>query len=204
MPEIPHTRLFSRKISDFCRLRVDPVLPPQESERIRNFLVGLISRSQIPPRKLQGYDWEEIAYQCDLDKESLRIARAAIKPALDAIVRNTASSPTASPASSPGSAPADPGSPRRSTSLKAQRVPRASYLGSGSARRANRRGNAGRRGFLFHANFRGKSRTYFKACNTFRFTRAGRPCNQGSRSRARPGPKRDKASVSTMVMVLPA
>jgi hypothetical protein len=98
MPEIPHTRLFSRKISDFCRLRVDPVLPPPESERIRNFLVGLISRSQIPPRKLQGYDWEEIAYQCDLDKESLRIARAAIKPALDAIVRNTASSPTASPA----------------------------------------------------------------------------------------------------------
>ncbi len=98
MPAIPHTRLFSRKISDFCRLRVDPVLPPQESERIRNFLVGLISRSQIPPRKLQGYDWEEIAYQCDLDKESLRIARATIKPALDAIVRNTASSPMDTPA----------------------------------------------------------------------------------------------------------
>lgn len=88
MPHIPHTKLLSRKISDFCRLRVDPILPPQESARIRNFLVDLIARSQIPPRKLRGYDWEEIAIRCGLDNQALLIARSAIEPALDAIVRN--------------------------------------------------------------------------------------------------------------------
>lgn len=91
--EISHTKLLSRKISEFCLLRVDPVLPQQESTRIRDFLIGLISRSETPPRKLRKYDWEEIALLCDLDKDALRIARAAIEPALDAIVRNTKSSP---------------------------------------------------------------------------------------------------------------
>lgn len=93
MPNIPHTKLLARKISDFCRLRVDPILPSQESARIRNFLVSLIARSQTPPRKPKGYDWEEIALRCGLDNEALRIARSAIEPALDAIVRNTKGSP---------------------------------------------------------------------------------------------------------------
>lgn len=100
MPETSHTKLFSRKISDFCRLRVDPVLPPQESVRIRGFLLNLIARSATPPRKLRGYDWEEIALQCRLDTKSLQIARTAIEPALDAIVRNT-KNPAASPAVRP-------------------------------------------------------------------------------------------------------
>jgi hypothetical protein len=93
MPETFHTKLLARKISDFFRLRVDPMLPPQESERIRDYLLGLIARSQIPPRKLRGYDWDEISLQCDLDKEAMRIASAAIEPALDAIVRNTKNLP---------------------------------------------------------------------------------------------------------------
>jgi hypothetical protein len=90
-----HTKLLARKISDFCRLRVDPVLPPQESRRIREYLLSLIARSQTPPRKLRGYDWDEISLQCDLDKEATLIARAAIEPGLDAIVRTTKSSPIA-------------------------------------------------------------------------------------------------------------
>lgn len=96
MPEISHSKLLSRKISDFCRLRVDPVLPPQESARVREFLLSLIARSLTPPRKIRGYDWEEIALRCRLDKECLRIARTAIEPALDAIARNT-KNPAASP-----------------------------------------------------------------------------------------------------------
>jgi hypothetical protein len=54
MSETLHTKLLARKISDFCRLRVDPMLPPQESARIRDFLLGLIARSQTPLRKLRG------------------------------------------------------------------------------------------------------------------------------------------------------
>lgn len=91
MPETLHTNLLARKISDFCRLRIDPVLPPQEGKRIREFLLDLIALSRTPPRKVRGYDWDEIAFQCGLDRDALRIARKAIEPALDAIVRNTKS-----------------------------------------------------------------------------------------------------------------
>lgn len=89
MAEFSHTKLLARKISDFCRLRVDPVLPPQEGKRIREFLLDLVALSQTPPRKARGYDWDEIALRCSLDRDALRIARTAIEPALDAIVRNT-------------------------------------------------------------------------------------------------------------------
>ncbi|MER9947186.1 hypothetical protein [Mesorhizobium sp. M0047] len=93
MTENSHTRLLSRKISDFCRLRLDPVLPPQESARVREFLLQLISSAQTPPRKLRGYDWQEISFQCGLDDSAMRTAKVAIERALDAIVRNTNASP---------------------------------------------------------------------------------------------------------------
>lgn len=96
MPDLPHTKLLARKISDFCRLRVDPALPPQDSTRIKEFLLYLIAQSQTPPRKARGYDWDEIALQCGLDRDALRDTRAVIEPALDAIVRNT-KSPTNRP-----------------------------------------------------------------------------------------------------------
>lgn len=88
-----HTKLLALKICDYCRLRIDPALPPKEGSRIREFLLGLIARSQIPPRKLRRYDWEEIAFQCDIDKVVLRNLKAAIEPALDAITRNTKTFP---------------------------------------------------------------------------------------------------------------
>ncbi|WP_159587948.1 hypothetical protein [Chelativorans xinjiangense] len=94
MPDAPHTKLLARKVSDFCRLRIDPVLPPQEGRRIREFLLDLIAVSQTPPRKVRGYNWDEIALQCGLDSDALRIARKAIEPALDAIVRNMKSPAT--------------------------------------------------------------------------------------------------------------
>lgn len=55
MPDLSHPSLFARKISDFCRLRIDPVLPPQESARLKSFLLNLIERSAVPPRKVRGY-----------------------------------------------------------------------------------------------------------------------------------------------------
>ena len=144
MPDIPHTRLLARKISDFCRLRVDPILPPRESTRIRKFLVDLIAQSQIPPRRLRGYDWEEIAFQCGLDNEALRIAKSAIEPALDAITRNTRglSKPPSLPVSY--SSEAEPhsqrGRPRRSPAEKA--LPKSS---KGTLDRAERQAAANRK-----------------------------------------------------------
>lgn len=144
MPDAPHTKLLARKISDFCRLRVDPILPSQESARIRNFLVDLIARSQIPPRKPKGYDWEEIALRCRLDNEALLIARSAIEPALDAIVRNTKGSPK--PPSLPVSQSSEPeprpqrGRPRRLPAEKA--LPKGS---NGTPDRAERQAEASRK-----------------------------------------------------------
>lgn len=112
MTDLPHTKLLARKISDFCRLRVDPMLPPQDSARIKEFLLCLIAQSQTPPRKVRGYDWDEIVRQCGLDQNVLRDARAVIEPALDAIVRNT-KNPTKRPSARTQSAQEPVPRPRR-------------------------------------------------------------------------------------------
>ncbi len=93
MTATSHTRLLSRKISDYCRIRLDPLFPPQESARIRAFLLNLICCAKTPPRKLRGYDWQEIGILCDLDDKAIRSARTVIEPALDAIARNTKTAP---------------------------------------------------------------------------------------------------------------
>ncbi|RUW03210.1 hypothetical protein EOA53_29750, partial [Mesorhizobium sp. M1A.F.Ca.IN.020.03.1.1] len=103
MTEPAHTRLLSRKISDYCRIRLDPLFPPQESARIRAFLLNLISCSKKPPRKLRGYDWQEICILCGLDDKAIRSARTAIEPALDAIARNTKTVPKPATIASRGS-----------------------------------------------------------------------------------------------------
>lgn len=89
MPNPSQIRLFAQKISDFCQLRLDPVLSPQESAQTKAYLLNLIARSMTAPRKVRGYDWEEIAIQCGLDEKALWNAKATIEPALDAIKRNT-------------------------------------------------------------------------------------------------------------------
>ncbi|UCI09556.1 hypothetical protein [Mesorhizobium sp. B1-1-8] len=43
-------KLLSRKISDFCRLRISSVLPPHEAERIRQYMLDLIAQRRQPPR----------------------------------------------------------------------------------------------------------------------------------------------------------
>ncbi|MER8691544.1 hypothetical protein NKI77_04760 [Mesorhizobium opportunistum] len=93
MTETSHTRLLSRKISDYCRIRLDPLFPPQESARIRAYLLNLIARAETPPRKIRGYDWQEIGILCGLDDKTIRSARTAIEPALGAIDRNTKTAP---------------------------------------------------------------------------------------------------------------
>ncbi|MBZ9894420.1 MULTISPECIES: hypothetical protein [unclassified Mesorhizobium] len=117
MTDISHNKLLSRKISDFCRLRVDPVLPPQESARIKSFLLNLIGLSRMPPRSPRGYDWDEIAFQCGLGKEALQAAKTAIVPALDAIARNT-KSPTRRSAEISGGTATESPTPRGRSSLQ--------------------------------------------------------------------------------------
>ncbi|MES0171918.1 hypothetical protein [Mesorhizobium sp. M0006] len=93
MPEILNPELLVRKLSDFCRVRVAPVLPPHEVERVRAYMVGLITTAQRPPTRSRGYDWDVIARQCDIHHEHIRAARKAIEPGLDAISRALKNAP---------------------------------------------------------------------------------------------------------------
>ncbi|MER9642371.1 hypothetical protein [Mesorhizobium sp. L2C084A000] len=93
MPEIWNPELLVRKLSDFCRVRVAPVLPPHEVERVRAYMVGLITTAQRPPTRSRGYDWDVIALQCDISHEHIRAARKAIEPGLDAISRALKNAP---------------------------------------------------------------------------------------------------------------
>ena len=70
VPEISNMRLLSRKISDFCRLRLFSVLPPHEAERVQRYMLDLIAQRRQPPRKVRVYDWDEIASQCEVEKKS--------------------------------------------------------------------------------------------------------------------------------------
>ena len=88
MIDASHTKHFARKISDFCRLRIDKMFPPLESAAIKAFLLDLIARSVTPPRKMRSYNWDEIAIQCGLNEDAVFNARTAIEPALDAISRH--------------------------------------------------------------------------------------------------------------------
>ena len=87
MPEVSNTKLLSRKISDFCRVRISSALPPNEAERIRQYMLDLIAQRRQPPRKGRAYDWDEIASQCAFERDVLVTVRRAIEPGLDAIAR---------------------------------------------------------------------------------------------------------------------
>ncbi|WP_027040221.1 hypothetical protein [Mesorhizobium ciceri] len=87
MPESWNPKLLVRKLSNFCQARVAPVLPPQEAERVRRFMIALVINGQHPPTRKRGYDWDEIAVQCATPYELIIGAKKAIEPGLDAIVR---------------------------------------------------------------------------------------------------------------------
>ncbi|CCD86682.1 conserved protein of unknown function [Bradyrhizobium sp. ORS 285] len=88
MIDASHTKRFARKISSFCRVRIDKMFPPLESAAIKAFLLDLIARSVTPPRKMRSYDWDKIAIRCGLNEDAVFNARTAIEPALDAISRH--------------------------------------------------------------------------------------------------------------------
>lgn len=80
-------KVLSRKLSDFCRIRIAPVLPPQEVEQLRAYMVGLIVGRRYPPTRNRTLDWEKIARQCGLPYHVLKDVKDTIEPGFDAIRR---------------------------------------------------------------------------------------------------------------------
>lgn len=99
MPENLSEKVLSRKLSDFCRVRLAPVLPPQEVEQLCSYMVGLIVERRYPPTRNRGLDWEEIAKQCGLPFHVLWEVRSTIQPGFDVVRRALKTAPPKSKAS---------------------------------------------------------------------------------------------------------
>jgi len=84
-PEI--SRVFARMISDFCRKRLAPLLPPHEVEKVRFYMLDMLQACERVPRNKKGYDWSEIALATDIAIENLMPARKTIGHGLDALNR---------------------------------------------------------------------------------------------------------------------
>ena len=88
-----HASVFARKISDFCRIRLAPLLPPREAERLGKYLVALVTARNLPPRIGKSYAWGEIASGCRITPEAITSIALQLRPALDAISREMPSLP---------------------------------------------------------------------------------------------------------------
>jgi hypothetical protein len=79
--------VFRQKIASFCDLRLACALSTQDHENLRGYMLGFVARRQTPPQNAGKLDWKEIAMACDLNGESLRVAKRRAQHGLDAIVR---------------------------------------------------------------------------------------------------------------------
>ena len=79
--------VFARKISDFCRVRLTPLLSPREAERLKKYIVDLVIARTPPPRVGNSYAWGEIASGCGIAPQTIDAIALQLRPALDAIIR---------------------------------------------------------------------------------------------------------------------
>lgn len=98
--------VFQRKISDFCDLKLAPLLQPRSFENFKGFMVGLVIFQSRPPLRAGRVDWQEIATLCCLDAEMSAELKRTAQPGFDAILRWLRASQTntakISPAASKG------------------------------------------------------------------------------------------------------
>ncbi|NTF45491.1 hypothetical protein A6U86_08955 [Rhizobium sp. AC27/96] len=79
--------VFQRKISDFCDLRLAPLLQPRSFENLKGFMIGLVVFQSRPPLRAGRVDWQEIASLCGMDAEMSPEFKRAAQPGFDAIQR---------------------------------------------------------------------------------------------------------------------
>lgn len=86
-------RLTPRMITDFCRLRIGPLLPPIEADRLRQYLLNLLAARELPPRPGHRPDWQQVAEATGIEVGRLVAIEDAIAPVLDALRRDLARRP---------------------------------------------------------------------------------------------------------------
>lgn len=88
MPRLPaSSSVFRQKISSFCDMRLACALSRHDHENLRSYMLGFITRRARPPQHAGKLDWKEIAMACDLNSESLRVAKRVAQHGFEAIIR---------------------------------------------------------------------------------------------------------------------
>lgn len=47
-------------LSDYCRKRIAPLLPPREVEQLRTYLLALLEAGVLPPSRGSGFEWQQL------------------------------------------------------------------------------------------------------------------------------------------------
>jgi len=78
---------FERKIRSFAEIRLSPLLPPDDLERLARYMIELIRYRERPPTRVGRTDWPEIVFACGLKSELTAKLKRITQNGLDAIVR---------------------------------------------------------------------------------------------------------------------
>lgn len=68
-------------------MRLACALSRHDHENLRSYMLGFITRRARPPQHAGKLDWKEIAAACDLNSESLRVAKRVAQHGFEAIIR---------------------------------------------------------------------------------------------------------------------
>lgn len=80
--------ITERMVSEFCRKRIAPHLPPAHTEALRKFLIDSVASSLGAPRHAGKYDWVAMGMLTGVPADLLAGASRHIAPLLDAVGRS--------------------------------------------------------------------------------------------------------------------
>lgn len=78
---------FQRKISDFCDVRIAPIVSRRALENIRPYLTSLVIYRKHPPMRTGRIDWQSVSDACGLDGELTAGLKMNLQAGLEAITR---------------------------------------------------------------------------------------------------------------------
>ncbi|WP_141679575.1 hypothetical protein [Ensifer adhaerens] len=78
---------FQRKISDFCDVRIAPLVSRRTLENIKPYLSSLILYRKHPPTRMGRIDWRSVSDACGLEDAMTPALKKGLQPGLEAIIR---------------------------------------------------------------------------------------------------------------------
>ena len=74
-------------MSDFCDVRIAPLVSRRALENIKPYLTSLIIYRKHPPMKKGRIDWQAVSDQCGIEDEMTAVVKKKLQPGLQAIAR---------------------------------------------------------------------------------------------------------------------